>query len=87
MGLHGSPQRLEERMKKELNWTLANEFGHKLKCVLELLGMSQSDLAKRSGLTQAAISQIISGSREPQLSSIVKILRAIPVKLERLVSI
>lgn len=62
------------------------KFGENLSIVLEAIGMTQSDLANRSGLTQAAISQIISGKREPSLDTIVKILNVIPVKFERLVS-
>ena len=60
-------------------------FGQRLSKVLRTLQMSQSDLAKRSGLTQAAISQILSGKREPSLSSICAILQSVPVKFEFLV--
>jgi len=55
-----------------------------LKEVMDTLGMNQTELAEKSKLTQAAISQIISGHREPSLSSIVAILEVIPVKFERL---
>lgn len=61
-------------------------FGERLKAILEALDMSQTDLANRSGLTQAAISQILNGEREPTLGTICKILNAIPVKFERLVT-
>lgn len=59
-------------------------FGKNLKEVMDALGMSQTELAEKSKLTQAAISQIIGGHREPSLSSIVAILGVIPVKFERL---
>lgn len=49
--------------------------------------MSQSELAKRSGLTPAAISQIESGQREPSLSSILAIMKVIPVTFEKLVGL
>lgn len=52
--------------------------------LLKALDMSQAELAKRSGLTPSAISQIISGEREPSLSSIKAILKVIPVTFERL---
>lgn len=60
-------------------------FGQRLSKVLRTLQMSQSELAQRSGLTQAAISQILSGKREPSLSSICAILQSVPVKFELLV--
>lgn len=59
-------------------------FGSNLSNILKFLEMTQVELALQSGLTQAAISQIISGEREPSLGSIIKILRVIPVKFERL---
>ena len=60
-------------------------FGKNLKVVMEVLGMSQSDLAWKTDLTQAAISQILNGKREPSLSTICRILDCIPVKFEKLV--
>jgi predicted transcriptional regulator len=64
----------------------AKNFGKNLNKVLECLEMSQTELARKTGLTQAAISQIIAGKREPSLSSICAILKAIPTNFERLVS-
>jgi len=61
-------------------------FGENLNRIMKTLQMSQVDLAQKSGLTQAAISQIISGDREPSLGTIVKILKVIPVKFEVLVA-
>lgn len=63
----------------------AENFGKNLKDILDYLGMTQFDLAQRTGLTPASISQIISGLRDPNLITIVKILNAIPVSFERLV--
>lgn len=61
-------------------------FGKHLRHILSTLEMTQSELAANAGLTPAAISQIISGEREPSLRTICLILRVIPVKFERLVS-
>ena len=61
-------------------------FGHNLNHILDLLDMSQADLADRAGLTQAAISQIISGKRVPSLKTVCAILDAVPVTFGRLVS-
>lgn len=63
----------------------SENFGKNLDAVLKFIDMNQTELANRSGLTQTAISQIINGSREPQLSTICKILGVIPVSFERLV--
>ena len=60
-------------------------FGSKLKEILTTLGISQIDLANKTGLTQASISHILTGKREPSLSSIIAILEVIPVKFEKLV--
>lgn len=62
------------------------KFGKNLKEVMISLGMTQTDLAIRTGLTQAAISQVLSGKREPSLSTVIIILKVIPVKFERLMS-
>lgn len=60
-------------------------FGRNLKYIIDRLFLTQSELAKKSGLTQAAISHIINGRREPSLETTCKILSVIPVKFERLV--
>lgn len=59
-------------------------FGKNLKTVLDFLDVSQSKLAERAGLTQAAISQIVNGEREPSLGSAIKIAEATGCSLERL---
>jgi transcriptional regulator with XRE-family HTH domain len=61
------------------------KFGKNLKQILDTLEMTQTELAENAGITQAAISQIISGKREPSLMTICLILRVVPVKFERLV--
>lgn len=60
------------------------QFGKNLREVREILGLSQTAPAQKSRVTPAAISQIETGSREPTYSTIVKILKVIPVKLEKL---
>ncbi len=62
-----------------------NKFGKNLKEVIDFLGITQSDLSKKANLTQASISQIINGSREPSLGTILKILNVLQIKFERLV--
>lgn len=64
-------------MKKE-------NIGKNLKEIIDFLGITQVELAKRTDLTQAAISQIINGERIPSVDSIVAILKALNISFERL---
>ena len=61
------------------------KFGKNLKAILDMLGMTQAELSKRTGLTRAAVSQLISGARDPSLHTIVRILKVIPAQFENLV--
>ena len=63
----------------------ADRFGKNLKALRMSLGMTAAELAKRAGMTPAAISQIEAGKREPILSTVVRIMDVIPVKFERLI--
>lgn len=64
---------------------LAKRFGKNLSGLLTELDMSQITLSRLTGLTPAAISQIMSGQREPLLSTVIKILEVIPCSFERMV--
>lgn len=46
------------------------------------LGMSQAELARRSGLTAAAISQFEAGTRRPRYDALRKLSRALGVSLD-----
>ncbi len=50
------------------NWQ--GEFGRKLSVARTAVGMSQSDLARKSGVRQPHISKLESGEMEPRLSTI-----------------
>lgn len=60
-------------------------FGKNLKEVLVAIDMSQDELAKRINRTHTAVSMIVNGKRDPQLSTVIAILKVLPVKFERLV--
>lgn len=60
-------------------------FGANLRKLLRALDMNQTQFAERTGLTQAAVSQILDGKREPSLATICKILLVIPTSFENLV--
>lgn len=59
-------------------------FAKNLSDILDFLDITQTDFAKRTGLTQAAISQLVNGEREPSLKTIKKVLEVIPCSFERL---
>ena len=61
---------------------VAIRFGNNLHAVMKHLGMNQKTLANRAGLTQTCISQILNAEREPRLSTILKIMKVIPVTFE-----
>ena len=62
----------------------ADNFGKNLKEIIDCMDTTQSEVSERCGLTQASISQIINGERDPGLKTIVAILNAIPTTMERL---
>lgn len=55
----------------------AQQFAERLRKTRDRQGLSQRDLAERSGLTPAAISQLESGQREPTFSTIVRLAAAL----------
>ena len=71
-------------MSRPGNADVAKRFGKNLKAVMDSLEMNSAELCRRTGLTPAAISQLISGKREPLLSTVVKIQSVLPVTVERL---
>lgn len=60
-------------------------FGKNLREVMKALDMCQLRLAIDTGLTPAAISQILNNKRKPNIETICKILKTIPTSFERLV--
>lgn len=62
----------------------AENFGKNLKKIMSDLEMTQADLAERTGLTRAAVCQIVKGDRDPQLDTVCRIMAVIPVSFEKL---
>lgn len=46
--------------------------------------MTAADIARKSGMTQAALSRYINGKRTPNLNSVIKIAKALNVPIELL---
>ena len=63
---------------------IAKRFGKNLQSVMKNLDLTGASLSEKTGLTPAAISQILSGKREPLLSTVIRIMNVIPVSFERL---
>lgn len=62
-------------------------FGKKLKKVRETLGLTQTDLAIRTGLQPANISHFETGEREPGLNNIVKLCKGLGCKPNVLIDV
>lgn len=60
------------------------EFAHRLRRLMRVKGVTQEVLSERTGLSQAAISRYISGSRIPNLYAIDKIARALRCTVDEL---
>lgn len=58
-----------------------DDAGPRLRRLRELHGLSQRQLAKRSGVSNATISQVENGQTDPSLGILKKILDAIPVSI------
>jgi transcriptional regulator with XRE-family HTH domain len=57
------------------------DLGQRLKLVRELNGLSQRELARRAGVTNSNISMIEQGAVSPSVSSLARLLDAIPLSL------
>lgn len=63
------------------NVAIEKDIGVRLKALREKLGLSQRRLARTSGVANATISQIESGSLNPTVGMLKKVLDGIPVSL------
>jgi transcriptional regulator with XRE-family HTH domain len=70
-----------KRAEKKESDTSALAVGSRLKSVREQAGLSQRELAKRAGVTNATISLIEQDSHAPSLASLHRILNAIPISM------
>lgn len=58
-------------------------LGARLKLVRELNGLSQRELARRSGLTNSNVSLIEQGQVSPSVTSLSRLLKAVPISLSQ----
>ena len=60
------------------------DMGIRILNVLRATGKAQKDLAKETGLTEAALSRYIAGSRSPRADDVVRIAKALHVTTDHL---
>lgn len=68
-------------MMKQVTSDLALDLGARLKRIRMQAGISQRELARRAGVTNAAISLIESNQSSPSVASLKKVLEGIPMSL------
>lgn len=61
-----------------------SKFTMNLKKLMIEREMTAADIARKSGMTQAALSRYINGKRTPNLNSVIKIAKALNVPIELL---
>lgn len=63
----------------------AKAFGEHLKSLLEEKGMTQAELARRTGLTEASVSRYIKGERTPRILQAYRMALIIGVDMNTLI--
>jgi transcriptional regulator with XRE-family HTH domain len=63
-------------MEALIDWTADQTFRENLQREMDIRGISQSELARRAGMNQTAISSLLAGRNEPRLSTIERIAAA-----------
>lgn len=59
-------------------------FGTNLRAARERLGLTQEEVAQRSGVHSTEVSRIEAGKRDPKVSTLERLARAVEVKPGRL---
>jgi len=62
-------------------------FRQRLAAILKSLGMSQNKFAQHIGITSAATSQLLSGYRDPAVSTLIKINKKTGVSIDYLLGV
>lgn len=63
----------------------AKAFGEHLKNLLKEKGMTQVELARRAGVTEASVSRYISGQRSPRITQAYRMAWAIGIDMNTLI--
>ena len=62
-------------------------FGKYLKSLLDEKGMTQAELARRTGLTEASVSRYINGNRSPRIAQAYRMAQVIGIDMNTLIYI
>ena len=60
------------------------KFEERLKSIMQKQGLTQKELAIRSGITEASMSKYLSGERTPRIDVIINLSRALEVTTDEL---
>lgn len=63
----------------------AKAFGEYLKSLLEEKGMTQAELARRTGMTEASVSRYINGKRIPKIAQAYEMAQVIGIDMNTLI--
>jgi transcriptional regulator with XRE-family HTH domain len=63
---------------------MSENFGDRLRATRELRGLSQTDLAKRTGLQPSAVSHFETGNRAPSFDNLKRLADALSVSIDYL---
>lgn len=77
---------VNQRTREELNREI-KEIAAQLKDASKRLNIKQSDIAEKTGLTQASISSILNGRQTPSLEALQKISEALYQRLEHKIEV
>jgi transcriptional regulator with XRE-family HTH domain len=62
----------------------ARQFGKRLRALREAGGRSQAAIAERAGLSRVFVNQLEAGTRDPSLSTLTRLAKALGVTLAEL---
>ena len=66
---------------------MEEKLHHRVKFLMKELGLTQRELAARSGLTEASVSKYLSGARTPQLNAVIALAKALKTDADFLLGI
>ena len=66
---------------------MEEKLHHRVKALMKEQGMTQRELARRSGLTEASVCKYLSGARTPQAEAVVLLAKALGTTSDYLLSI
>ena len=71
---------------RDYKQALSKRFGNRVRSLMDEKGLSQAELARRSGTSRSVINTLIKGERNPSLLTALTISRALGSSLDQLVS-